>query len=173
MPALDTHDSLYPSDSDASGATAVVNTSEPISDPPSTSALSVSPSTSSLLSNAVATSSKFLLPIPTPASNKSQSSFALPELADDESLDELPIDIAGADISISGECSTSSLSVATDDVSEHGTADGSFVETTSGPAARELKRRYDQQFGVNKDTRSPYIITAIINQHGKQVFRVG
>ena len=52
-------------------------------------------------------------------------------------------------------------------------ADGSFVETTSGPAARELKRRYDQFHGVNKDLRSPYIITAIINQHGKQVYRVG
>lgn len=36
-----------------------------------------------------------------------------------------------------------------------------------------MKRRYDQQLGVNKDIRSPYIITAIINQHGKQVYRVG
>lgn len=53
------------------------------------------------------------------------------------------------------------------------TADGTFVETTSGAAARELKRRYDQQMGVSKDVRSPYIITALINQHGKQVYRVG
>ena len=53
------------------------------------------------------------------------------------------------------------------------TADGSFVETTSGPAARELKRRYDQQTGLSEDMRSPYVVTAIINQHGKQVYRVG
>lgn len=48
-------------------------------------------------------------------------------------------------------------------------ADGSFVETTSGLAARELKRRYDQLLGVNKEMRSPYAITAMISQHGKQV----
>lgn len=52
-------------------------------------------------------------------------------------------------------------------------ADGSFVETSSGPAARELKRRYDQHLGVGKDVRSPYAITAFVNQHGKQMFRVG
>lgn len=52
-------------------------------------------------------------------------------------------------------------------------ADGSFVETSSGLAARELKRRYDQMFGVNLEVRSPYAITAFVNQHGKQMFRVG
>lgn len=52
-------------------------------------------------------------------------------------------------------------------------ADGSFVETSSGPAARELKRRYDQYVRVDKDVRSPYAITAFVNQHGKQMFRVG
>jgi GDP/GTP exchange factor required for growth at low temperature len=52
-------------------------------------------------------------------------------------------------------------------------ADGSFVETSSGPAARELKRRYDQHFGVGISVRSPYAITAFVNQHGKQTFRVG
>ncbi len=53
------------------------------------------------------------------------------------------------------------------------TADGSFVETSSGAAARELKRRYDQYLGVGKDVRSPYAITAFVNQHGKQMYRVG
>jgi len=52
-------------------------------------------------------------------------------------------------------------------------ADGSFVETSSALAARELKRRYDQHIGVGKDVRSPYAITAFVNQHGKQSFRVG
>jgi hypothetical protein len=51
-------------------------------------------------------------------------------------------------------------------------ADGSFVETSSGSAARELKRRYDQFLGVGKDVRSPYAITAFVNQHGKQMYRV-
>jgi Gdp/GTP exchange factor required for growth at low temperatures len=54
-----------------------------------------------------------------------------------------------------------------------GAADGSFVETSSGPAARELKRRYDQYYGVGKEIRSPYAITAFVNQHGKQMYRVG
>lgn len=52
-------------------------------------------------------------------------------------------------------------------------ADGSFVETSSGSAARELKRRYDQMHGVNVDVRSPYAITAVVNQYGKQMYRVG
>lgn len=52
-------------------------------------------------------------------------------------------------------------------------ADGSFVETSSGAAAREIKRRYDQYFGVGKDVRSPYAITAFVNQHGKQMYRIG
>lgn len=55
----------------------------------------------------------------------------------------------------------------------HLSADGSFVETSSGPAARELKRRYDQHLGVGKDIRSPYAITAFVNQHGKPMYRVG
>ena len=53
-------------------------------------------------------------------------------------------------------------------------ADNSFVETSSGAAARELKRRYDQFLGVGKNNvRSPYVITAIVNQYGKQMYRVG
>ncbi|KAH8112047.1 ras GEF [Phellopilus nigrolimitatus] len=104
-------------------------------------------------SSAASSGSRFLLPLPTPSANRSQTSFALSEVSDIGGLDGLPPEIAAADISIS--------------------ADGSFVETTSGPAARELKHRYDQQLGVSKAVRSPYIITAIINQHGKQVYRVG
>lgn len=52
-------------------------------------------------------------------------------------------------------------------------ADGTFVETSSGAAARELKRVYDQRYGVGKDVRSPYAITAFVNQHGKQMYRLG
>ncbi|KAJ7924336.1 hypothetical protein B0H13DRAFT_2315480 [Mycena leptocephala] len=51
--------------------------------------------------------------------------------------------------------------------------DGSFVETSSGPAVRELKRRYDRDYGVNLSVRSPYAITASYNQHGGVVYRVG
>ena len=52
-------------------------------------------------------------------------------------------------------------------------ADGSFVETSSGAAARELKRYYDQYLGVGRDVRSPYALTVFVNQHGKQMYRVG
>ena len=56
--------------------------------------------------------------------------------------------------------------------------DGSFVETSSGAAARELKRRYDEQLGVGSSAKgsyaiSPLGITAFVNQHGKQMYRVG
>lgn len=52
-------------------------------------------------------------------------------------------------------------------------ADSSFIETSSGPAARELKRRYDQLAGVGPSVRSPYAITAFVNQHGKSMYRLG
>ena len=52
-------------------------------------------------------------------------------------------------------------------------ADASFVETSSGPAARELKRQFDLLVGVGPARRSPFAITAFVNQHGKQMFRVG
>ncbi|KIL57421.1 hypothetical protein M378DRAFT_16254 [Amanita muscaria Koide BX008] len=52
-------------------------------------------------------------------------------------------------------------------------SDGSFVETASGPAAREIKRHFDHLYGVGLSVRSPYAITAFVNQHGKQTFRVG
>ncbi|KAF9235907.1 hypothetical protein BU15DRAFT_89388 [Melanogaster broomeanus] len=96
-----------------------------------------------------------LLPIPTPSLNNSQSSFAFSHaiVTSDDEWGALPPEVATADISIA--------------------PDGSFVETSSGPAARELKRRYDQHIGVGKDVRSPYAITAFVNQHGKQMYRVG
>ncbi|KAF5329123.1 hypothetical protein D9758_017145 [Tetrapyrgos nigripes] len=95
-----------------------------------------------------------LLPIPAPSNNKSQASFTYPDASEDNSLsDPLPPEIANADISIA--------------------PDGSFVETSVGPAARELKKRYDQHYGVGPSVRSPYAITAFTNQHGKTMYRVG
>lgn len=51
--------------------------------------------------------------------------------------------------------------------------DGSFIETTSALAARELKKLYDHMSGVGKGktVRSPYAITAM-EHNGKKVFRV-
>lgn len=98
--------------------------------------------------------STFHLPIPAPVLSKPQASFTLQDIINDhDENDPLPSEIASADISIA--------------------TDGSFVETSSGPAARELKRRYDQQYGVGLNVRSPYAITAFVNQHGKQMYRVG
>ncbi|KIJ13685.1 hypothetical protein PAXINDRAFT_13439 [Paxillus involutus ATCC 200175] len=96
-----------------------------------------------------------LLPIPAASLNKSQSSLAFSHaiVTDENNWATLPPEVATADISIA--------------------PDGSFVETSSGHAARELKRRYDQYVGVGKDVRSPYAITAFVNQHGKQMYRVG
>ncbi|KAH9055883.1 hypothetical protein EDB83DRAFT_2391697 [Lactarius deliciosus] len=100
-------------------------------------------------------SSHLRLPIPTPSANLSQTSFAYSGVSEDEGgMDfDLPPEIASADISIA--------------------PDGSFVETSSGQAARELKKRYDRLLKVNKELRSPYAITAFVNQHGKQMYRVG
>jgi hypothetical protein len=47
------------------------------------------------------------------------------------------------------------------------------VETSCGPVAHELKKRYDRFIKIDKDNRSPYAITAFVNQHGKQMYRVG
>ncbi|KAI0790961.1 hypothetical protein C8Q75DRAFT_805834 [Abortiporus biennis] len=115
-----------------------------------------SPPKTSIPPEAATTSPQRLLPVPTPSANRSRTSFALPDPNTEDvlvSLDSLPAEIANADISIA--------------------PDGSFVETSSGQAARELKRRYDQYLGVGKDVRSPYAITAFVNQHGRQMYRVG
>ncbi|KAG6879641.1 hypothetical protein C0992_000276 [Termitomyces sp. T32_za158] len=92
-----------------------------------------------------------LLPIPTPLTDSSQSSFVLQEQLVETR--RLPLELVNADISIA--------------------PDRSFVETASGPTARELKKYWDQALGVGKDVRSPCAITAFVNQHGKQTFRVG
>ncbi|TFK36540.1 hypothetical protein BDQ12DRAFT_686594 [Crucibulum laeve] len=100
------------------------------------------------------TPARFLLPIPTLQPNRSQTSFTFSDVIDEAgAMGPLPPEIAAADIVIA--------------------PDGTFVETSSGPAARELKRRYDQQYGVTVSIRSPYAITAFVNQHGKQMFRIG
>ncbi|THH30302.1 hypothetical protein EUX98_g3880 [Antrodiella citrinella] len=99
----------------------------------------------------------FLLPTPTSSSSRSQSlsassdSSLLPSFVD---LPSLPEDLAA----------TAEVTIA---------PDGSFVETSSGAAARELKRIYDHRYGVGKEVRSPYAITAFVNQHGKQMYRLG
>ncbi|KAF8900418.1 hypothetical protein CPB84DRAFT_1778876 [Gymnopilus junonius] len=94
---------------------------------------------------------QFLSPIP---SNKPQLIFALSDLLDGPGgVETLGADIASADINVA--------------------PDGSFIETSSGPAARELKRRYDQLVGVGPSVRSPYAITAFVSQHGKQMYRIG
>ncbi|CAK5271354.1 unnamed protein product [Mycena citricolor] len=65
----------------------------------------------------------------------------------------------------------SELAAAAEDITV--APDGSFVETSSGALARELKRRYDNAHGVSPTVRSPYTITALINQHGRQMYRIG
>ncbi|KAI0651209.1 hypothetical protein C8Q79DRAFT_19739 [Trametes meyenii] len=98
-----------------------------------------------------------VLPRPTLSASNSHVVFSIPDGA--EAVlpgilsEDLPPDIANADIS----------------VAHH----GNFVETSSGPAARELKRRYDRFLNVGKDVRSPFVITAYVNQHGKQMYRLG
>ncbi|KAG6844232.1 hypothetical protein H0H87_008645 [Tephrocybe sp. NHM501043] len=96
-------------------------------------------------------SDTLMLPVPSLLTNPSQSSFMLSEVIQDG--DALLPELACAEISVA--------------------PDKTFVETPSGPAARELKKHWDQQLGVGKDVRSPYAITAFVNQHGKQMFRVG
>ncbi|KAI0744636.1 hypothetical protein C8Q76DRAFT_637916 [Earliella scabrosa] len=93
------------------------------------------------------------LPRPAVSASNAQLKFVPAEDGEAHAFEPLPPEIANADISIA--------------------PDGSFVETSSGAAARELKRRYDQYLGVGKDVRSPYAITAFVNQHGKQMYRVG
>jgi GDP/GTP exchange factor required for growth at low temperature len=135
-----------------------------------------------------------ILPIPTPSLNKSQSSvvFSHTIVTSEDDWGSLPPEVATADISIAreytlhsiflclfvfasrgGSCTSADISLSLMRMLNQPSADGSFVETSSGPAARELKRRYDQHLGVGKDVRSPYAITAFVNQHGKSMYRVG
>ncbi|KAF7297266.1 hypothetical protein MIND_00959800 [Mycena indigotica] len=116
--------------------------------------LSSSSSITSPASSVDSHSSRVLLPIPTPSLNGSQASFTFSDVdLDGNPLEPLPPEIATADLSIA--------------------PDGSFVETSSGPAARELKLRYDAHYGVGPNVRSPYTITAFVNQHGRSMYRVG
>lgn len=65
---------------------------------------SASPTDSSVSNTAGSSGSKFLLPIPKPATNTSQTSFALSEVNEGEGgLADVPPEILSADISISGE----------------------------------------------------------------------
>lgn len=51
--------------------------------------------------------------------------------------------------------------------------DGRYLETTSGHAARELKRLYDQRLRVGHDgIRSPYTIDVTQDNLGRTVYRV-
>lgn len=117
-------------------------------------------------------SSARLLSIPAPSVDNHRSSLAISDNTDNASvLDPLSPEITSADITVARK-----YPVTRDrhiSLTNSSPADGSFVETSSGLAARELKRHWDQQVGVGKDVRSPYAITAFVNQHGKSMFRVG
>ncbi|KAI6103929.1 hypothetical protein EDD16DRAFT_1715005 [Pisolithus croceorrhizus] len=145
-------------DQDVSVPTPVASNPDPTVlsiDHPTTIVTPPSQSTSSLPSTSEHSSHMFL-PISTPPTNQSHLLFAFSRAlvpTDDDEWTSLSPEVLNADISIA--------------------PDGSFVETSSGHAARELKRRYDHYVGVGKDVRSPYAITALVNQHGKQMYRVG
>ncbi|KAI0339067.1 ras GEF [Trametopsis cervina] len=97
-----------------------------------------------------------VLPIPTGSSTEGVPTVALPEGRPPMllvSLDDLP-----------AEATLSSITVG---------SDSRYVDTSSGAVAHGLKRLYDQHLGVGRDVRSPFVITAFINQHGKQMYRIG
>ncbi|KAJ6545048.1 hypothetical protein DFH09DRAFT_1321548 [Mycena vulgaris] len=99
-------------------------------------------------------SSRVLLPVPTLSTDGSEASFTLSEVEVDGSLFCILLEsISAADLSIS--------------------SDGSFVETSSGPTARALKRLYDERYGIGVSRRSPYAISGVINQYGSAMYRVG
>ncbi|KAF8148360.1 hypothetical protein K438DRAFT_1779688 [Mycena galopus ATCC 62051] len=76
-----------------------------------------------------------------PCPTMAQASFSFSEVdVDGTLLDPLPPEIGAADLSIA--------------------PDGSFAKTSSGAAARKLKKRYDQRYGVNVSVHSPYAITS-------------
>ncbi|KAL0571879.1 Rho guanine nucleotide exchange factor [Marasmius crinis-equi] len=96
-----------------------------------------------------------LLPVPRPSTDNSRRSFKWPENEEEGRaiVVGFPAELASADFLIA--------------------PDGTFVETSIGAAAMELKRRYDSFFGVNPSVQSPYAITALVNHHGRRVFRIG
>jgi GDP/GTP exchange factor required for growth at low temperature len=117
-------------------------------------------------------SSSRLLSIPAPSVRNHRSSLTLSDNADNASaVDPLSSEITSADITVARKYPIARVRRSL--LINAPPADGSFVETSSGLAARELKRHWDQQVGVGKDVRSPYAITAFVNQHGKSMFRVG
>jgi len=83
-------------------------------------------------------------------------------------LESLGPENANAEINIAGRNLTLNFGCQ----SNEGTADGSFIESSSGSAIRELKRYYDQLAGVGPALRSPYAITGFVNQHGKSMYRL-
>ncbi|KAF8512938.1 hypothetical protein BU17DRAFT_53758 [Hysterangium stoloniferum] len=107
-----------------------------------------------------------LLPLPTAVSgghgNPSQTSFLLSEPG-------------GSAVAVAGESEGPFSDVAKADVWI--APDGSFVQTSSALAARELKKSYDKILGVGPSVqgvvRSPYAITAMADGLGGTVFRVG
>ena len=112
-----------------------------------------------------------LLPRPTLSASDSQFRFVQGDATDtSDEFEPLPPEIASADISVARKWPLYLYPPPCR--SQLPLADGSFVETSSGAAARELKRRYDQYLGVGHDVRSPYAITAFVNQHGKEMYRV-
>ncbi|KAI9060140.1 ras GEF [Trametes sanguinea] len=113
----------------------------------------VTPPSASLPPPPTPTSPPTALPRPEISPSDQHVVFVLSDDAQGVWSEPLPADIAHADLFVP--------------------PDGRFVETSSGPAARELKRRYDRAFGVGIDVRSPFVITAFVNQHGKQMYRLG
>jgi Gdp/GTP exchange factor required for growth at low temperatures len=112
-----------------------------------------------------------LLSIPPPTVNNSRSSFSLSDVTNNATPpDPLSPEVTSSDITVAREYLLREVGAL---LISNTLADGSFVETSSGFAARELKKYWDQQIGVGKDVRSPYAITAFVNQHGKSMFRVG
>ncbi|CAE6478269.1 unnamed protein product, partial [Rhizoctonia solani] len=79
-------------------------------------------------------------------------------------MDDSTMHFSSEDV-IKAEIASADLSMA---------VDGSFVETPSSHAARELKKRLDQLLGVGKDgMRSPYALTITQSPSGTRVYRVG
>ncbi|KAI6118205.1 hypothetical protein F5141DRAFT_1187208 [Pisolithus sp. B1] len=161
-------------DQDVSVPTPVASNPDPTVlsiDHPTTIVTPPSQSTSSLPSTSEHSSHMFL-PISTPPTNQSHLLFAFSRAlvpTDDDEWTSLSPEVLNADISIAPSDPFA------DDITTFwllSLADGSFVETSSGHAARELKRRYDHYVGVGKDVRSPYAITALVNQHGKQMYPI-